>query len=97
MKTLPAWVVTLAACIAANGLAADPFLPEDAVDVERLVADRMSLIDSSGIRKVFDLARELENPVNLSIGQPDFDVPEEVKAAAVRAIETSSCVAPPCR
>jgi aspartate/methionine/tyrosine aminotransferase len=58
------------------------------VDVERLVADRMSLIDSSGIRKVFDLAKQLENPVNLSIGQPDFDVPEEVKAAAIRAIET---------
>ena len=53
----------------------------------KLVADRMSCIDSSGIRKVFDLAKTLENPINLSIGQPDFEVPEPVKARAVQAIE----------
>jgi aspartate aminotransferase/aminotransferase len=46
------------------------------------------MIDSSGIRKVFDLARSLRDPVNLSIGQPDFDVPEPIKAAAIHAIET---------
>jgi len=44
------------------------------------------LIDASGIRKVFALAAELENPVNFSIGQPDFDVPEAIKAAAIEAI-----------
>jgi aspartate/methionine/tyrosine aminotransferase len=48
--------------------------------------DRMNLIDSSGIRKVFDLAAKLENPINLSIGQPDFDVPGPVKHAAMEAI-----------
>ncbi len=52
------------------------------------IADRMSLIDSSGIRKVFALASKLKNPVNLSIGQPHFDVPEEVKRAAVEAIQS---------
>jgi len=57
------------------------------VDPRSLIADRMALIDSSGIRKVFDLAKNLKNPINLSIGQPDYDVPEEVKAAAIRAIE----------
>ena len=46
----------------------------------------MKLIDSSGIRKVFDLARNMKDPVNLSIGQPDFDVPEDVKKAAVESI-----------
>ncbi len=51
------------------------------------IAERMSLIDSSGIRKVFALASKLKNPVNLSIGQPHFDVPEEVKKAAVGAIQ----------
>lgn len=51
-----------------------------------MIAERMALLDSSGIRKVFDLAAKLENPVNLSIGQPDFDVPGPVKDAAVRAI-----------
>lgn len=43
-------------------------------------------VDASGIRKVFDLAAKLEDPINLSIGLPDFDVPEEVKAAAIDAI-----------
>ncbi len=52
------------------------------------IASRMAKIDSSGIRKVFDLAAKLENPTNLSIGQPDYDVPEAVKEAAIAAIRT---------
>ena len=51
------------------------------------IADRMQHIESSGIRKVFELARSLKNPINLSIGQPHFDVPERIKSAAIAAIE----------
>jgi aspartate aminotransferase/aminotransferase len=51
------------------------------------LAERTTLIDASGIRKVFALAAQLKDPVNFSIGQPDFDVPEKIKAAAIRAIE----------
>ncbi|MBA3707956.1 MAG: aminotransferase class I/II-fold pyridoxal phosphate-dependent enzyme [Planctomycetes bacterium] len=51
------------------------------------LASRVSRIDSSGIRKIFDLARSLKDPINLSIGQPDFDVAPVVKQAAVAAIE----------
>jgi aspartate/methionine/tyrosine aminotransferase len=51
------------------------------------LADRMQRIEVSGIRKVFELASRLTDPVNLSIGQPDFDVPAPVKAAAHAAIE----------
>src|SRR2546425_9733542 len=51
------------------------------------IADRMQHIESSGIRKVFELARSLKDPVNLSIGQPHFDVPEPIKAAAHAAID----------
>jgi len=50
------------------------------------LARRTREIDISGIRKVFDLAGAMENPVNFSIGQPDFDVPEAVKEAAIEAI-----------
>jgi len=46
----------------------------------------MRLLDASGIRKVFDLAAKLKDPINLSIGQPDFDVPREIKAKAIEAI-----------
>lgn len=52
------------------------------------LADRMADFDSSGIRKVFDLASKMANPINLSIGQPDFDVPAEIKRAAIEAIES---------
>jgi aspartate aminotransferase/aminotransferase len=50
------------------------------------IADRTRAFDSSGIRKVFDLAAKMTDPINLSIGQPDFDVPEPVKAACIDAI-----------
>jgi aspartate aminotransferase len=51
------------------------------------LADRTKLVDSSGIRKVFDLAATMKDPINFSIGLPDFDVPQVIKAAAVQAIE----------
>ncbi len=54
---------------------------------DRWIAERTKLFDSSGIREVFNLAKQLKNPINLSIGQPDFDVPPAVKASMIRAIE----------
>ena len=50
------------------------------------IAERMQYFDSSGIRKVFDLADTLTDPINLSIGQPDFAVPDQVHETAIRAI-----------
>ncbi len=50
------------------------------------IADRTRYCDSSGIRKVFDLAATMTDPINLSIGQPDFAVPDEIQQAAVDAI-----------
>jgi len=52
------------------------------------LAERAGSFDVSGIRKVFDLGAKLKNPINLSIGQPDFDVPEPARRAAVEAIES---------
>src|SRR4029079_1103998 len=51
-----------------------------------LLADRTRAFDSSGIRKVFDLAAKMKDPINFSIGQPDFDVPETIKEACIDAI-----------
>jgi len=50
------------------------------------LAQRMKAFKASGIRRMFELAATLQNPVNLSIGQADFDVPDEVKEAAIRSI-----------
>ncbi|MDP6558223.1 MAG: aspartate aminotransferase, partial [Pirellulaceae bacterium] len=52
------------------------------------IADRTKAFDSSGIRKVFDLASKLKDPINLSIGQPDFDVPVPVQDACIDAIRS---------
>lgn len=53
---------------------------------QRWIAQRARGFSSSGIRKVFDLAAQIRDPVNLSIGQPDFDVPPEIQEAAIQAI-----------
>ena len=52
------------------------------------IADRTTTFDSSGIRRIFDLAANLSDPINLSIGQPDFDVPEAIQQAAIDAIRS---------
>jgi aspartate aminotransferase/aminotransferase len=51
------------------------------------IADRTRQIELSGIRKVFELGRTLKDPVDLSIGQPHFPVPEPIRAAARAAID----------
>ncbi|MEO1585355.1 MAG: aminotransferase class I/II-fold pyridoxal phosphate-dependent enzyme [Planctomycetota bacterium] len=58
------------------------------MDTARLICDRGRAIDTSGIRKIFQLAATLADPINLSIGQPDFAVPDPIKRAAIEAIES---------
>ena len=54
---------------------------------ETILADRTKQIAASGIRKIFELAKTLKDPIDLSIGQPHFDVPAPVKNAAKSAID----------
>ena len=51
-----------------------------------MFSKRATSVDASGIRKVFALAKQLKNPTNLSIGQPNFEPLEEVQLAAKKAI-----------
>ena len=51
------------------------------------IADRMRHIDASGIRKAFEMGKAMKDPIDLSIGLPDFDVAEPVKLAAIEAVE----------
>lgn len=57
------------------------------MNTERLICDRARGVSASGIRRIFNLAAKLKDPINLSIGQPDFPVPAPVKRAAIEAIE----------
>src|SRR5881398_545462 len=56
--------------------------------IRDFVSKRALGVDASGIRKVFDLAAKMKDPINLSIGLPDFDVPDVVKEAAIEAIRS---------
>ena len=60
---------------------------DDSMDAEKFIARHIKPLGSSGIRRVFDLGASLDNPINLSIGQPDFPVPGNIKQALIRAIE----------
>lgn len=51
------------------------------------VSRRAAAFDSSGIRKAFDLAARLDDPINLSIGQPDFAMPPAAREAAKAATD----------
>lgn len=53
---------------------------------ERWIAGRTTHFDSSGIRRVFELAANLKDPINLSIGQPHFDVPDTIKESLIQAV-----------
>ena len=59
---------------------------EHTLDPARFISSRCNAVDASGIRKVFDLAGKMKDPINFSIGQPDYDVDEPVKQAAIAAI-----------
>lgn len=56
--------------------------------VERWLAHRTSAFGSSVIEHIFELAAQLEDRVDLSIGQPHFDVPSAIQEAAVAAIRS---------
>jgi aspartate/methionine/tyrosine aminotransferase len=52
------------------------------------ISARAHGVDASGIRRVFDLAAKMADPVNLSIGLPDFDVPDSIKEVAIESIRS---------
>jgi aspartate aminotransferase/aminotransferase len=63
-----------------------PVLLDAMRSADSYISARAHGVDASGIRKVFDLAAKLKDPINLSIGLPDFDVPQLAKDAAIEAI-----------
>ncbi len=48
-------------------------------------SERVTGIEISGIRKIFEAAGP--DSINMGLGQPDFDTPQHIKDAAVKAIQ----------
>ena len=60
------------------------------IDENTLLSNRAGQIDASGIRRAFQLGARLKDLINLSIGQPNFPVPDEIKDAAIEAIRSDA-------
>ncbi|MBP1735139.1 MAG: putative N-acetyl-LL-diaminopimelate aminotransferase [Deltaproteobacteria bacterium] len=50
------------------------------------LSGRVRNVRPSGVRKIFDLAAKVKNPINLSIGEPDFDIPDAIKEEGIKWI-----------
>ena len=57
------------------------------MDLNRLLSARSCAVQESVIRRVFEEARDVKDPINLTLGQPDFPIPDAAKQAAIDAIQ----------
>ena len=57
------------------------------MDYDKLLSDRVKDVRFSGIRKFFDIAATVDNVISLSIGEPDFKTPWNIRKEAIRALE----------
>jgi aminotransferase len=61
------------------------------------LADRTHKVEWSGIRIMFAMADEIQDVVNLGIGQPDFDTPKFIRDAAKQALDEGYTRYPPAK
>jgi aspartate/methionine/tyrosine aminotransferase len=47
------------------------------------LSERVESMKPSGVRKIFDMVRTIKDPVNLSLGEPDFDIPDPIKEEGI--------------
>lgn len=47
----------------------------------------ISGLKASPVREMYDLASRVENLLDFTLGEPDFDTPEKIKKAAIKALE----------
>src|SRR3712207_2156027 len=54
--------------------------------MEKLVSNHVENIEISGIRKFYNKVVKIPDALSLTLGQPDFNVPEKIKEAMIKAI-----------
>ena len=57
------------------------------MDYDKLLSNRVKDVKFSGIRKFFDIAATVDNVISLSIGEPDFKTPWNIRKEAIRTLE----------
>lgn len=56
-------------------------------DISNIISKNVQNIEISGIRKFYNKVSQYPEAISLTLGQPDFDVPEKIKEAMIKAIE----------
>ncbi len=57
------------------------------MNYEKLFAKNAYELTPSKIRKFFDLANEMDDVISLSVGQPDFKTPRNIREAGIQSLE----------
>ncbi len=57
------------------------------MDYSNILSKKVQALEFSGIRKFFDIAASVKDVISLSVGEPDFKSPWEVRKEAVRILE----------
>ncbi len=57
------------------------------INYEKLFAKNAYELTPSKIRKFFDLANEMDDVISLSVGQPDFKTPRNIREAGIQSLE----------
>ena len=51
------------------------------------LAEKVTAIPPSGIRKFFDLVSEMKDAISLGVGEPDFDTPWHIREEGIYSLE----------
>ncbi len=57
------------------------------MNVKNFLAHSVETVPPSGIRKFFDIASEMKNVISMSVGEPDFITPWNIRVSAINSIE----------
>jgi Aspartate/tyrosine/aromatic aminotransferase len=60
------------------------------MDIEKIISDRAKSIELSPIRKFFNLISKVPGSISLTIGEPDFNTPQNIKEAGIGAIRENN-------
>ena len=56
------------------------------IDYDKILSKKVKEIKPSGIRRFFDLAREMDDVISLGVGEPDFKTPYEIRKAGIDSL-----------
>jgi len=59
---------------------------------EQLLSKKVKDIPPSGIRKFFDVVKEMEDAISLGVGEPDFDTPWHIREEGIYSLEKGKTV-----